>query len=157
MFTKIYVQDGTDMMYVVVYEYIYVYIHTNIYICTYMYSYIIIYNIHHISPILHTNFGKHIHISKNVYIYVYRGIDICSWILFITGSCEFIQSCWSLKPISKFNYAQAQGQSKSSPRECDGFCFEACLNAVRLLRPSQIHLAWKIDRFRKKRQLVVET
>ena len=34
-------------------------------------------------------------------------------------------------------------QSKSLARGCDGFCFEVCLNAVCLLHPSPIHLAWK--------------
>ena len=36
--------------------------------------------------------------------------------------------------------------SKSSFRGCDGFCFEVCLNAVRLLRPSPIQLChWRAE------------
>ena len=39
--------------------------------------------------------------------------------------------------------------SISSPCVYDGFCFEVCLNAVRLLCPSKIHLAWKSNTFRE--------
>ena len=67
----------------------------------------------------------------------------------------------SLKPISKLKYAHAQGlfmeywsATKNSSRGCDGFCFEECLNTVRLLRPSLIHPAWKSTTL-EKRQLVV--
>ena len=45
---------------------------------------------------------------------------------------------------------------KSSLRGRDGFCFEVCLNAVRLLRPNPILIAWKSTTL-EIRQLVVST
>ena len=44
----------------------------------------------------------------------------------------------------------------SVTKALDGFCYEVCLNAERLLRPSPIHLAWKLTSL-EKQQIVLST
>ena len=55
---------------------------------------------------------------------------------------------WSTHRHRVFSW-NIEVHSKSSPRESHGFCFEICLNVLRLLCPSQIHLAWKPTYFRE--------
>ena len=60
---------------------------------------------------------------------------------------------WSTHIHRVFSW-NVEMQTKSSQRGRDGFCFEVWLNAVRMLRPSPIHLALKSTTL-EKRQLVV--
>ena len=72
------------------------------------------------------------------------------------GSCEFIYSSWSLNPISKCKYGQAQGffmenwsvLLKISPGGWDWFHFDVFLKAVHLLRPS-LSSCLEINHFRE--------
>ena len=50
----------------------------------------------------------------------------------------------------KFFSWNVEVHSKISQPGCDRFCLEICLNAVRLLRYSSIHLAWKSTTIEKR-------